>query len=348
MRRIALDAMGSDNAPGPEVEGALAAVAEGDVEVVLVGDEARLAQALAGRSHPRITLHHASQVIAMDDAPSVAVKSKKDSSMRVCFDLAHRGEADAVVSAGNSGAMLACGLLVMKRLDGVERPGLMTLAPTVTGAQCVALDVGANTEPRPSVLAQFAVLGAAYARIILGRERPRVAVLSNGEEDSKGTDLTREANRMLRAPLPERAFDYAGYAEGRDFFTGEFDVIVTDGFTGNVGLKTFEGALRMVFDTLKAEVAKSPRAKLGALLMKPVFDALKLRLEPDESGGAPLLGVDGVVIVCHGRTNAKAMKNGILTAARYVDLGLAPALAEAIALHRRLWEAPAEGTAVAE
>jgi glycerol-3-phosphate acyltransferase PlsX len=344
MRRIAVDAMGGDLAPAPEVAGALAAVAEG-VEVILVGDEPRLRAELQGRTDPRLVVRHASQVIAMDDAPSVAVKSKKDSSMRVCFDLARNGEAQAVLSAGNSGAMMACGLFVMKRLRGVERPGLMTLAPTVIGTHCVVLDVGANTELKPSTLAQFAVLGAAYARTILGRERPRVAVLANGEEESKGTDLTREANRMLRSHGVEREFDYRGYAEGRDFFTGEFDVIVTDGFTGNIGLKTFEGALRMVFDTLKGEVAKSPRAKLGALLMKPVFDALKRRLEPDEYGGAPLLGVDGVAIVCHGNANAKAIKNGILTAARYVDLGLAPSLAGAIARHHALWDGPSASPA---
>ena len=344
MRRIAVDAMGGDRAPAPQIEGAIAAVATGKVEVVLVGDEARLRAEIAGRGGQALTTRHASQVIAMDDHPSVAVKSKKDSSMRVCFDLVKSGEADAVVSAGNSGAMMACGLFVMRRLPHLERPGILTLAPTAIGTQCVVLDVGANTEVKPSQLAQFAIMGAAYARTILGRERPRVAVLSNGEEESKGTDLTREANRLLRMPGVASDFDYRGYAEGRDFFTGEFDVIVTDGFTGNIGLKTFEGALRLVFEMMRAEIARSARAKLGALLMKPVFEALKRRIEPDEFGGAPLLGVDGVAIVCHGNAGAKAIKNAILTADRFIDLGLAPSLADALARQRELWEPPSDPT----
>jgi|SRR5579871_2827306 len=329
--------MGGDHAPAPEVEGALAAVGERDLEVILVGDEARLRAQLAGRSHPRLQIRHATQVIAMDDAPSVAVKSKKDSSMRVCFDLAKRGEAQAVLSAGNSGAMMACGLFVSKRLPGVERPGIFTVAPTVDGSHCVVLDVGANTEVKPTTLAQFAVMGSAYARLILGKERPRVAVLANGEEPSKGTDLTREAYRMLAQPA-RKDFEFRGYAEGRDVFFGDFDVVVTDGYTGNVALKTFEGAVRAVFDMLKSEVSKRPRAKLGAFLMKPAFEALKRRIEPDEFGGAPLLGVTAVVIICHGNSSATAIKNGIFAADRYVGTGVQPAIVDAIARHRPLWE----------
>jgi glycerol-3-phosphate acyltransferase PlsX len=332
MQRIAVDAMGSDHAPRPEVEGALHAVREREIEVVLVGDEPRLREILAGREHPRLHLRHASQVIAMDDPPSAAVKSKKDSSMRVCFDLVKAGEAQAVLSAGNSGAMMACGLFVLKRLPGVERPGILTMAPTRDGSHCVVLDVGANTEVKPSTLAQFAVLGAAYAHTILGKRRPRVGVLSNGEEASKGTELTRETHRLL-SQASTTDFQFEGYAEGRDFFGGHFDVIVTDGFTGNVCLKTFEGATRAIFDMLKHEVGKLRRAKLGAALMRPAFEALKRRIEPDEFGGAPLLGVDGVVIICHGRSSAKAIKNAIFTAERFVGAGLAPALAAAIARH---------------
>ncbi len=334
--------MGGDHAPTPEVEGALAAVEARGVEVTLVGDEHKLAVALAGRAHPRLKIRHASQVIAMDDAPSTAVKSKKDSSMRVCFDLAKHGEVDAVVSAGNSGAMMACGLFVSKRLPGVDRPGILTLAPTVDGSHCVVLDVGANTDVKPVTLAQFAVMGAAYARLVLGKARPRVAVLSNGEEASKGTDLTREAHRLLSTPGVPTDFDFRGYSEGRDFFFGDFDVVVTDGFTGNIGLKTFEGAIRAVFDMLKIEVGKRAGAKLGALLMKPAFEALKKRIEPDEFGGAPLLGVNAVVIICHGKASATAIKNAILAADRYVGSGIQPAIVDAIARHRPLWE-PAPG-----
>jgi glycerol-3-phosphate acyltransferase PlsX len=350
MRTIAVDAMGSDDAPAPEVEGALAALAKrgDDLQIILVGDEARMRAALAGRTHPRLTLRHATQVIAMDDHPSVAVKSKKDSSMRVGFDLVKRGEAEAVVSAGNSGAMMACGLFVIKRLRGVDRPGIVTLAPTVNGSHCVVLDVGANTEVKPVTLAQFGVMGAAYARLLLGKKRPRVAVLSNGEERTKGTDLTREAHRMLARANAESDFEFAGYAEGRDFFFGDFDVVVTDGFTGNIGLKTFEGAIRFVFDALKAEIGKSLRTKVGALLMKPAFRALKARIEPDEFGGAPLLGVNGAVIICHGSASGRAIENGILAADRLVGVKLGPAVVEALEKHRPLWNGdddrpPAQG-----
>lgn len=351
--RIALDAMGGDAAPGPEIEGAVAAVRAHPVEVIVVGDEARLREQLvaagfaveAQHGPGRLRLRHASQVITMDDHPGTAFKSKKDSSMRVCFELAAAGEADAVVSAGNSGAMLAGGVLMMKRIRGVERPGLMTLSPTHTGSRCVVLDVGANTEPKPTTLAQFAVLGATYARRVLGVARPRVGLLANGEEESKGTALTRETHRLLREVAVSLDFDFLGYAEGGDFFPGRFDVIVTDGFTGNVALKTSEGTTRAIFAVLEREVRRSLRGKLGALLLKPAFRALKRWLDPDVIGGAPLLGVDGVAVVCHGRASGKAIENAILGAARLVEARLAPALTEAVARHHALWESaqPAAG-----
>jgi glycerol-3-phosphate acyltransferase PlsX len=280
----------------------------------------------------------------MDDHPGTAFKAKKDSSMRVAFNLVAAGEADAVVSAGNSGAMLACGLFVMKRIRGVERPGITTLCPTRSGSPCVVLDVGANTEVKPTTLAQFAVMGSAYARM-LGRARPRVAVLSNGEEESKGTELTREAHRLLAAAGPDAAFEFKGYVEGRDIFSGDFDVVVTDGYTGNVALKTFEGTARFLFETLEAQVRKSRRMTIAAALLKPAFRAVRRIMEPEETGGAVLLGLDGVAVVAHGRTNAKALKNAVFAAARYADAGLGPAIAEAMARHRRLWSdggSPAE------
>lgn len=277
----------------------------------------------------------------MSDAPGQAMKTKKDASMRVCFELCRRGEAAAVVSAGNSGAMMAGSLLILRRLPGVERPAIVALAPTREGSHCVVLDVGANLEVKPSTLAQFAVLGATYARQILDRPRPRVAVLANGEEASKGTELTREAYRLLRvaAADPRAEFVFAGYAEGRDFFSGQQDVIVTDGFTGNLCLKTFEGATHLIFDLLRAEVDRLARAKIGAALMRPAFRALRRRLEPDEHGGLPLLGVDGVVIIGHGRSTAKAIKNAIFTADRYREAGLARAVAESVARHLPLFPA---------
>jgi glycerol-3-phosphate acyltransferase PlsX len=353
MRRIVLDAMGGDHAPGPEVEGALAAVRERPIEVILVGDEPLLKERLAraaerhpGRRRGKITLRHASQVIAMDEHPGAAFKAKKDSSMRVAFNLVVEGAGDAVVSAGNTGAVLACGLFLMKRLPHLERPGITTVCPTRTGSYCVMLDMGANTEVRGSTLAQFAVLGSTYARTLLGHARPRVAVLSNGEEETKGTEVTREAHRLLAA-FPDGDFEFRGYAEGRDVFSGDFDVIVTDGFTGNVALKTFEGTLRFLFETLEAKARRSRRAMVGAMLLKPTFRAIRRLLEPEEHGGAVLLGVDGVAVISHGSSNAKAIKNALFTAAHLAEVGLTPALAEGLARHRRLWEEGAEPPAKA-
>jgi glycerol-3-phosphate acyltransferase PlsX len=219
----------------------------------------------------------------------------------------------------------------------VERPGIVALAPTRGPKPCVVLDVGANTDVKAASLAQFAVLGAAYARLMLSVPRPRVAVLSNGEEDSKGTELTREAHRLLSGAGPEADFEFAGYAEGRDFFGGELHVIVTDGFTGNVALKTSEGTTRFILDMLEAEVRSRFAAKVGVTLLKPALRALKRRLEPDETGGAPLLGIDGVAVICHGKATARALHNAIFAADRLHQAGLAPALTDAIARHQHLW-----------
>jgi len=350
MRRIALDAMGGDDAPGPEVAGAIACARERAIEVVLVGDEARLSALLAAGGAPggvvagpgRLRVRHASQVVAMDDQPGAAFKQKRDSSMRVAFDLCAAGEADAVVSAGNSGAMMAHGLFVMKRVPGVDRPGIVTLGPTSKGSYFAALDIGANTAPRPVSLVQFAVLGAAYVHLLLGVARPRVGVLSNGEEEGKGTDLTREAHRLLRDAPPPVDFEFAGYAEGRDFFGGRFDVVVTDGFTGNIALKTYEGTARMIFELLEAEVKRSGRYKLGAWLLLPALRALRRRLEAEEYGGALLLGLQGVAMICHGRSSPKAIKNALFAADRLAGAGLTPALSSAIERHRKLWESEPE------
>ena len=337
MRTVAVDAMGGDHAPGPEVEGAVAAVREKLAQVVLVGDEQRLNSEIAKHGHPKgLTIRHASQVIAMDEHPGVAAKSKKDSSMRVSFELAKHGQVDAVVSAGNSGAMMACGLFVMKRLSGVDRPGIVTTFPTKTGL-CALMDMGANVECRPQTLAQFAVLGSLYARVLHSKPKPKVGLLSNGEEASKGTELTRGAHRMLSMPL-DKDFEYVGYVEGKDIFTGRLDVVVTDGFTGNVLLKTAEGASGAIFELLKEEILKSSMGKVGALMLRNVFKRLRKKLDWDEHGGAPLVGVDGVAILCHGRSNAKAIKNGIRVAASFAEAKLPSAITESIGKHAAMWE----------
>jgi phosphate acyltransferase len=336
--------MGADGAPRVEVEGVVSAAREHDISVILVGDEARVRHelaALGAAGDARIEVRHATQVITMDDAPSMAVKQKKQSSMRICFDLVKAKEADALVSAGNSGAMMACGLFVLGRLPGVERPAIVTSLPTKTG-ECALLDMGANVDPKPAVLAQWAVLGAVYARMLHGKARPRVGVLSNGSEEHKGTALTREAHQLLGRAGADAALDYIGYIEGRDVFRGRADVVVTDGFTGNVVLKSVEGAAEVIMTMVKEEIARAGvLARLGAGLMIKALRRLKRRTDYAEYGGAPLVGVDGVALICHGGSNAKAIKNAVRIAARFAQTGLGPESAAAIAGHSFLWETPA-------
>ncbi|HEX7596972.1 MAG TPA: phosphate acyltransferase PlsX [Polyangia bacterium] len=350
--RVAVDAMGGDSAPLMEVEGALSAVASSATDVVLVGDEPRLRSLLeeivpAGQRE-RIQVRHAPEVIGMDEAPAVAFRQKKASSMRVCFEMARQGEVDAVVSAGNSGAMMAGALLVLGRISGVERPGIVTTFPTETG-QCALLDMGANVDIKPTVLAQFSVLGAGYARLLHGKARPRVGLLSNGTEEHKGTTLTREAHALLaRAGTLGRqaGFEYLGYVEGRDIFRGRADVVVTDGFTGNVVLKSCEGLVDWLTHAVRQEVAQgSALEKLGALLMRPALQRFRRRSDYAETGGAPLVGVDGVVLICHGASDGRAIKNGVVVAGELVRANLRQETARAVAEHAYLWreETPPAG-----
>ena len=291
---IAIDAMGSDRAPGPEVEGAIAAAREEAIEIALVGDPARIGDVPAG-----VHVVPASQVVTMDDHPAQAFRAKRDSSMRVAFDHVKDGRADAVVSAGNSGAVLAHALFVLGRLDGVDRPGIVTVLPTPAGPVTLC-DAGANVEVKPAMLAQFALLGAAYDQVEHGRPRPRIGLLSNGGEPGKGTELTRAAHALLAALPASAPVEYLGYVEGSDLFRGEIDVVATDGFTGNVVLKTAEG----------------------------LAEALDATVRYEHTGGALLAGVDGIVVLAHGRSDATAMKNAILRAARFARAGM----------HRRLGE----------
>src|SRR3569623_2028242 len=294
--------MGADGAPRGEVEGAGSAVRaqelDRDLTVVLVGDEARVRrelEACGGASEARIEVRHAPDVITMDDAPLMVVRQKKQAAMRVCVDLVKSKQADALISAGNSGAMMACGLFVLGRLAGVERPAIVTSLPTKTG-ECALLDMGANVDPKPSTMAQWAVLGSVYARLLHKKTRPRVGVLSNGAEEHKGTPLTRETNQLLlRARAADADFEYLGYVEGRDVFRGDVDVVVTDGFTGNVVLKSVEGAAEVIMSMAKEEIGRAGwLARLGAALMLKPLRRLKHKTDYAEYGGAPLLGVDGV------------------------------------------------------
>jgi glycerol-3-phosphate acyltransferase PlsX len=341
MPRIAVDAMGADASPRVEVEGVVAAVRERGTDVVLVGDEARLRAELErlGAAREKIDVLHAPEVITMHDSPSMAVKQKKKSSMRMCFDLVKARQADAVVSAGNSGAMMACGLFVLGRLPGVERPAIVTTFPTRAG-ECALLDMGANVDPKPAVLAQFGVLGAVYARLLHGKARPKVGLLSNGSEEHKGTALTRDAHALLsRAEHGEAGFSYVGYVEGRDIFKGEVDVVVTDGFTGNIVLKSVEGAAEVIMSMVREEVMRSGIfVKVGAALMTSALRRLKRRTDYAEHGGAPLLGVDGVALICHGGSSATAIKNAVWVADRFAQIGLGQELGGAIGQHAFLWD----------
>jgi glycerol-3-phosphate acyltransferase PlsX len=305
---VAVDAMGGDNAPGAIVQGAINAARKGQ-PVVLVGPEAVVREELA-RHHAQkslpITVHHASEVVDFHDHPGQAMRRKKDNSIRVCFDLVKAGTACGMVSAGNSGAVMAGAIFVLGRPGSVERPAIVSVLPALKGSPLL-LDMGANVDCKPVHLVQFALMADVYARRVVGVRAPRVAILSNGEEETKGTELTRAAAAALR----RSKLHFAGYCEGRDLLTGEFDVIVTDGFTGNVALKTIEGTARVVGEFLKRAIMSSTVSKIGGLLAKRSLDGMKRRMDWREVGGAPLLGVDGVGFISHGRSDALAMENAI-------------------------------------
>jgi len=317
--------MGGDHAPVVEVEGAVAAAREFAIPVTLVGDTDRLRQELAKHDCQGldIIIQHAAEVVGMHDSASDAVRKKKDSSIRVAFELVKQGAADAVVSAGNSGATMAAGMFVLKRIKGIERPAIAQVFPTLRGKTLV-LDVGGNVDCKPIHLVQFAIMGEVYARHVMGVAKPRIGLLSNGEEESKGNELTRETNAALKdIPLA-----YAGYVEGRDIFNGTVDVVVCDGFVGNVVLKLSEGLAEAVGKMLKEEIQQSFLSKVGYLLSRKAFKNFKKKVDYAEYGGAPLLGIDGVGMICHGGSNAKAIKNAIRFAHEYAQKGVTQRMAE--------------------
>lgn len=317
--RVAVDAMGGDNAPVVEVEGAVAAVKGFGIPVTLVGDTERLRQELAKYDCTGldISVHHASEVVGMHDSASDAIRKKKDSSIRVAFELVKNGEAEAVVSAGNSGATMAAGMFVLKRLKGIDRPAIAQIFPTLRGKTLV-LDVGGNVDCKPIHLVQFAIMGEVYTKYAMGIEAPRIGLLSNGEEESKGNDLTRETNAILK----KISLEYAGYVEGRDIFNGLVDVVVCDGFVGNVVLKLSEGLADAAVRMLKEEIKKSFLSQLGYLLAHKAFYNFKKKVDYAEYGGAPLLGINGVGMICHGGSNAKAITNAIRFAHEYAQKGV--------------------------
>lgn len=318
---IALDAMGSDKAPEPEIRGAILACRSQAVRVHLVGPQQilrhHLSQALDG-SHLPIEIVHADEFIAMDEKAAQAVRTKRNSSMRVGLKMVKEKRAAGFFTAGNTGAGMATAKMTLGALPGVDRPALAIVVPTLSGSPCILLDVGANVDCKPQNLEQFAVMGELYARSVLRIPRPRVGILSVGEEEGKGNDLTREATPLVRK-LP---LNFVGNVEGRDIYSGNADVIVCDGFVGNVALKTSEGMSRLVREMLKASLTQTVTAQVGALLSRKAFNAFRRRLDPSEYGGAPLLGVRGVCIIGHGSSNERAIMNGIRVAAEFAQAGI--------------------------
>ena len=315
--KIAIDAMGGDNSPAAEVAGAVLACQQWDCRVVLVGDTAKIQTELDKHQTHGLSLeiHHASEIVGMHDSPSDALRKKKDSSIRVAFDLVKEGVASAVVSAGNSGAIMACGMYVYGRVKGIERPAIGTLLPNLND-QTMVLDMGANVDCKASHLHQFAIMGSLYVENFLDKTHPRVGLLSNGEEEKKGNDLTRETHQLLK----ESQLNYLGYVEGGDVYNGSVDVVVCDGFVGNVLLKVSEGLAVAIGTMLKQEIEGRFWAKLGYFFSRPAFAAFKKRTSPAEYGGAPLLGIAGVGIVCHGSSDSKAISIAIRQAGEYAKI----------------------------
>lgn len=316
MVTIAVDAMGGDYAPYSEVEGAVLAAREYNVGIILVGQSERLRQMLREYSADSlpIEIRHASETIGMDEPAAIAVRKKRNSSIRVTASLVREGRAEGLVSAGNTGAVMAASKLILGSLERVDRPALAAVVPTLKGA-AVILDVGANVDCKPHHLWQFAVMGHIYAHKILGIENPRIGLMSIGEEESKGNELIKEVHKALK----EASLNFIGNIEGKDVYHGKADVIVCDGFTGNVALKISEGLIEVMLTIMRKELSQTLTSKVGALLIRQSMGRVKRRLDYSEYGGAPLLGVRGISIICHGRSNAKAIKNAIRLAKDFCD-----------------------------
>jgi glycerol-3-phosphate acyltransferase PlsX len=328
MVRIAVDGMGGDFAPQAIVKGAEQAFNEKIADVVLVGDKTKLNAFLENPGGMEIV--HTDEYVEMTESPSTALRRKRGSSVNKAFELVRTGNVQGVVTAGNSGAAMAFAIFTLGRIGLVERPAIATLQPNVAkGTITVLLDGGGNVDCKPVNLAQFAIMGSAFAKSAFGTATPRVGLLSNAEEETKGNDLTREAHAMIK----ELGLNYLGYIEGNNVHNGHVDVVVCDGFVGNIALKITEGVAESLMTFLKENIEKSLKKKIGYLLMKEIFDELAKKTDYSEYGGAPLLGVDGVCIICHGRSNERAIKNAISMAAGYVKKNLNESIKDAMIDH---------------
>jgi phosphate acyltransferase len=337
--RIAVDAMGGDHAPHVNVDGAVAAAREFGIATLLVGRAQVLEKLLAesGYRGSEIELVDATEVVTMDDPATAAIRRKRNSSIRVAANCVRDGRAQGLVSAGHTGAAMVSAKMVIGTIEGVDRPALATILPNLSG-HCLLLDVGANPDAKTQHFKEFAVMGSLYAQLAFGKSNPSIGLMSIGEEDSKGTDRTKEAFKVLK----ETGLRFIGNVEGRDVFNGSVDVIVTDGFTGNVILKVSEALAEMVEKLLREEIKRTLKASVGFLLSRSAFRSFKSRLDYSEYGGAPLLGVKGCVIICHGRSTAKAIKNAIRFAAEFSRQNLAEKIQSSIAdLHSREAQAQA-------
>ncbi|HEV8231723.1 MAG TPA: phosphate acyltransferase PlsX, partial [Thermoanaerobaculia bacterium] len=331
--RIAVDAMGGDHAPHVNVDAAIAAAREFGIKSLLVGSAARLTRLLedSGYRGSDLEIVDAPQVITMDDPATAAVRGKRNSSIRVAANCVRDGRAEGLVSAGHTGAAMVSAKMVIGTIEGVDRPALAAVLPNLSG-HCLLMDVGANPDAKTQHFKEFAVMGSIYAQLAFGKAAPSIGLMSIGEEETKGTDRTKEAFKVLK----ETGLNFIGNVEGRDVFDGKVDVIVTDGFTGNVILKVSEALGEMVEKLLREEIKRTLQASVGFLLSRSAFRSFKQRLDYSEYGGAPLLGVKGCVIICHGRSSAKAIKNAIRFAAEFSRQRLAEKIQTSIAeLHSR-------------
>jgi glycerol-3-phosphate acyltransferase PlsX len=313
--KVAVDAMGGDNAPEMVVQGAVEAASEWGIAVTLVGDKKVIIEKLGSHfSTDHISIHHCEEVVGMDESPLKGVRRKKSASIRVAFDLVRRGEVKAVVSAGNSGASVAAAVLTLGRMEGVERPAIASIFPGESG-KVILIDVGANVDCRPAHLFQFGLMAHAFASSCLGMESPKIGLLSIGEEGSKGNEQVRLARELFE----ESQFDFVGNVEGRDIFSGDVEIIVCDGFVGNVALKLSEGMAQAMTKMLRKEAMSSILGRTAFMLGRLAFKDFERKLDYEEYGGAPLLGINGVGIICHGGSSNRAIKNAVKLAAQYAD-----------------------------